>query len=161
MCLCSLPLHHLFPSRLCPIRELMHTSEIFPYSAILMSCELIFSSLCTLLFHSSSFDFWRLCVCVCYCLVAVSLLSSHQKAANAHFSVGSPACQRRWGRVTAVLKCLQGTTFHSGNMNGREYSSNAERGSRCCHWARLNKLWSYLEKKPVPFSLFKLYIQLY
>lgn len=68
MCLCSLPHHHLFPSRLCPIRELMHTSEIFPYSAILMSCEFIFSSLCTLLCHSSSFDFWRVCVCVCVLL---------------------------------------------------------------------------------------------
>lgn len=44
--------------------------------------------------------------CVPYCLFAVSLLSPLQKAANAHFRGGSPACQRRRSRVIAMLSCV-------------------------------------------------------
>lgn len=42
-------------------------------------------------------------LCAHYCVSAVSLLSSLQRVANAHFSGSSPACQRRRGRVTAML----------------------------------------------------------
>lgn len=98
VCLCSLPHHHLFPCRLSPpIRELRHTYKIFPlqYDAALISCD-FFSSLC----HPWSFG----CLCECVLLSARRLLSSHQKAANAQFGVGSPACQRRWSRVTVAFK---------------------------------------------------------
>lgn len=66
-----------------------------------MSCDFSVAPLSTLI---SSFR----CSCVPYCLFAVALLLSLQKAANAHCRGGSPACQRRQSRMTAMLSCVSG-----------------------------------------------------
>lgn len=103
ICVCALCLTiTYFPADCAPSGNWC-TPQRFSLTALYWCHVNLLFSPCALCFFTPQVLTFDVYVCVCYCLVAVSLLSSHQKAANAHFSVGSPACQRRWGRVTAAL----------------------------------------------------------